>query len=189
MKKSNLKSDNVNHILSESNYYSILYINKSASFEEIKKAYKRLALKFHPNRNKDTKSKEIFDKLSIAYNVLSNQEKRKNYDTYGNEYGNIDLNKNKICINDNEIDSMVVFNKVFKDNSELDALSLMKDLKLNIKQNYDSYKLRQPNISNSFNTNNVVNTKSKENKFSTTRVVNNYNNSSSKLKKTNQILQ
>ena len=65
-------------------YYKILSINKNASKDEIKKAYRKKALKFHPDRNKgDKAAEEKFKQANEAYAVLSDHEKRKQYDTYG----------------------------------------------------------------------------------------------------------
>lgn len=67
-------------------YYKILGIPKTASEEEIKKAYRRLAMKHHPDRNKGDKASEArFKEISEAYAVLSNAEKRKQYDRFGAE--------------------------------------------------------------------------------------------------------
>lgn len=67
-------------------YYKILGISKSASPEEIKKAYRKLALKYHPDQNKGNKAAESkFKEISEAYAVLSNPEKKKNYDMFGAE--------------------------------------------------------------------------------------------------------
>ncbi len=65
-------------------YYSVLGVSKSASTDEIKKAYRKLALKYHPDRNKDNKEAEDkFKQISEAYAVLSDKEKRQQYDTFG----------------------------------------------------------------------------------------------------------
>ncbi len=67
-------------------YYQILGVKKSASQEEIKKAYRKLAMKYHPDRNKGNKEAEDkFKEISEAYAVLSDQEKRKQYDMFGAE--------------------------------------------------------------------------------------------------------
>jgi curved DNA-binding protein len=65
-------------------YYQILGLAKSASTDEIKKAYRKLALKYHPDKNQGNKdAEEKFKEISEAYAVLSDPEKRKQYDTYG----------------------------------------------------------------------------------------------------------
>ena len=65
-------------------YYKILGVNKSASAEEIKKTYRKLAMKYHPDQNKGNKEAEDkFKQVSEAYAVLSDEEKRKQYDMFG----------------------------------------------------------------------------------------------------------
>lgn len=65
-------------------YYSTLGVSKSASADDIKKAYRKLAMKYHPDHSKGNKAaEEKFKKISEAYAVLSDSEKRKQYDTYG----------------------------------------------------------------------------------------------------------
>ncbi|MBU1341907.1 MAG: J domain-containing protein [Proteobacteria bacterium] len=65
-------------------YYQILGIDKKASASEIKKAYRKLALKYHPDKTEGDKAlEEKFKKISEAYAVLSDAEKRNQYDTYG----------------------------------------------------------------------------------------------------------
>ena len=67
-----------------SDLYGILGVDKNANEKEIKKAYRKLALKFHPDRNPDNEAAEAkFKEISHAYEVLSNPEKKQNYDTYG----------------------------------------------------------------------------------------------------------
>ena len=67
-------------------YYKILGLSKTASAEEIKKAYRKLAMKYHPDRNRDDKDAESrFKDISEAYAVLSDKEKRKQYNTFGSE--------------------------------------------------------------------------------------------------------
>ena len=67
-------------------YYKLLGVNKGASDAEIKKAYRKLAMKYHPDHTKGDKSaEEKFKKISEAYAVLSDKDKRKEYDTFGSE--------------------------------------------------------------------------------------------------------
>ncbi len=65
-------------------YYKILGVSKDASQDEIKKAFRKLALKYHPDKNKGNKeAEERFKEINEAYAVLSDPEKRKQYDTFG----------------------------------------------------------------------------------------------------------
>jgi curved DNA-binding protein len=67
-------------------YYKVLGVKKDASAAEIKKAYRKLAMKYHPDHTKGDKSaEEKFKKISEAYAVLSDKDKRKEYDTFGSE--------------------------------------------------------------------------------------------------------
>jgi len=68
-------------------YYKILEIDKNASVEDIKKAYRKLARKFHPDLNpNDTQAKKKFQQINEANEVLSDPEKRKKYDKYGKDW-------------------------------------------------------------------------------------------------------
>lgn len=79
-------------------YYKILQIEKNASQEEIKKAYRRLAVKYHPDKNPGNKeAEEKFKQIAEAYEVLSDENKRRNYDQTGtpnpgNPFGFNDFN-------------------------------------------------------------------------------------------------
>ncbi len=70
--------------MAKKDYYEVLGIIKSANADEIKKAYRKLALKYHPDRNKGDKGAEAkFKEASEAYHVLSDKERRNNYDQFG----------------------------------------------------------------------------------------------------------
>jgi curved DNA-binding protein len=67
-------------------YYKVLGVDKAADADAIKKAYRKLALKFHPDRNPNNKeAEEKFKKINEAYAVLSDAEKRKQYDSFGSD--------------------------------------------------------------------------------------------------------
>lgn len=70
--------------MSKRDYYDVLGVAKGASAEEIKKAYRKLAIKYHPDKNPDDKSAEDkFKEAAEAYEVLSSPEKKQRYDQYG----------------------------------------------------------------------------------------------------------
>ena len=66
-------------------YYDILGVSKNATAAEIKSAYRKLALQYHPDRNKTKEAESKFKEVTKAYEVLSNEEKRKTYDQFGHQ--------------------------------------------------------------------------------------------------------
>ena len=68
---------------SKRDYYEVIGVSKTASINEIKSQYRKLALKFHPDRNKSDDAAEHFKEISEAYAVISDPEKRKIYDQHG----------------------------------------------------------------------------------------------------------
>lgn len=72
--------------MSKRDYYEVLGVGKSASQDEIKKAYRKIAIKFHPDKNPDNpEAEEKFKEAAEAYEVLSSQEKRQQYDRFGHQ--------------------------------------------------------------------------------------------------------
>ncbi|XP_059049621.1 dnaJ homolog subfamily C member 10-like [Achroia grisella] len=69
--------------LSDVNYYQILGVSKQSSTQEIRQAYKKLAIKFHPDKNSNKGEQEKVIKITEAYETLKDPEKRRNYDLYG----------------------------------------------------------------------------------------------------------
>ena len=70
--------------MAKRDYYDVLGVNKSASKDEIKKAYRKLALKFHPDKTKgDKASEEKFKEASESYHILSDEKRKANYDQFG----------------------------------------------------------------------------------------------------------
>ena len=68
-------------------YYEILGVSRDATQKEIKKAFRKLAIKYHPDKNKEKDAEEKFRDIAKAYDTLSNAEKRKKYDQFGEEDG------------------------------------------------------------------------------------------------------
>lgn len=66
-------------------YYKILGVQRGAGDDELKKAYRKMALKYHPDKNKSPGAEEKFKEIAEAYDVLSDEKKRQIYDTYGEE--------------------------------------------------------------------------------------------------------
>src|SRR5690606_31629319 len=67
-------------------YYEILNVDRNASDDEIKRAYRKMAMKYHPDRNPgDKEAEQKFKEAAEAYEVLSNPERRSRYDRFGHE--------------------------------------------------------------------------------------------------------
>ena len=91
----------------EDNYYDILGLNKNASENEIKKAYKKLAIKYHPDKNPNNKeAEEKFKIISEAYSILSDKEKKGQYDHFGKQGIGGNRGPSRGNVNPNDIFSM-----------------------------------------------------------------------------------
>ena len=69
--------------MSKRDYYEILNVSRNTSKDDIKSAYRKLALQYHPDRNKSPEAEGKFKEISEAYAVLSDDEKRTQYDQFG----------------------------------------------------------------------------------------------------------
>ena len=123
-------------------YYEILKINKTATQTEIKKAYHKLALIYHPDRNQNDKELyEIkFKKISCAYQILSDKDKKKQYDLYGEE----GLNNMNNGLHDMSGGLSNIFNNLFKEHKEHQYKNqkpptMQKIINVELKQLYTGY--------------------------------------------------
>ena len=90
-------------------YYDVLNLEMTATDEDLKRAYKKLAIKFHPDKNRAPQSGEAFKKVSAAYVCLTDPEKRKFYDKYGQEPG-----QNQGYYDEEDFDADEIYNAFFE---------------------------------------------------------------------------
>ena len=102
----------VNRVIRTKNYYDILGVSKTANDAELKKAYRKLALKFHPDKCKVPKADEAFKQVGRAFAVLKDADKRAAYDRYGSEDGPQHAGYAR-RYRDDEIDPDEIFNMFF----------------------------------------------------------------------------
>ncbi|MDR1450799.1 MAG: J domain-containing protein [Helicobacteraceae bacterium] len=94
--------------------YETLGVEQNASDEEIKKAYRRLARKYHPDINKEGGAEEKFKEINAAYEILSDQSKRKQYDQFGDQmFGNQSFHDFTRSQGDGDFDLGDILNKIF----------------------------------------------------------------------------
>ena len=136
-------------------YYDNLGITKEATDDEIKKAYRKLAIKFHPDKNKEESAKEMFSKISEAYEVLSNKNKKEMYDKYGKEGVNNNISENQSQSND-FFENMFGMNNMGKMNKNKPTIQ---QIEITLEQFYTGCKIKK-----SFEKNIIINKKTnKEN--------------------------
>jgi molecular chaperone DnaJ len=101
--------------MAKKDYYETLGISPNASSEEIKKAYRRLAVKYHPDKNRDNskEAEEKFKEVAEAYKILSDGEKRKIYDQYGHAGLQADIGAGGRGFTGSDFDPFTIFNEFF----------------------------------------------------------------------------
>lgn len=101
--------------MAKRDYYEILGVSPNASSEDIKKAYRRLAVKYHPDKNRDNskEAEEKFKEVSEAYKILSDGEKRKIYDQYGHAGLQADVGAGGGGFTGFDFDPFKIFDEVF----------------------------------------------------------------------------
>ena len=101
--------------MAKRDYYETLGISRDVSSEDIKKAYRRLAVKYHPDKNRDNskEAEEKFKEVSEAYKILSDGEKRKIYDEYGHAGLQADVGAGGGGFTGFDVDPRKIFDEVF----------------------------------------------------------------------------
>lgn len=105
-------------------YYAILGVSEDANFQEIKKSYRKLAKKYHPDRNKSDNAEEIIKKINEAFEILSDRKKRKQYDLESSNIFDLEESNNgeKENLSDQKQENLQNFAKSeFKSNSGHDS--------------------------------------------------------------------
>jgi len=123
------------------NYYEILNIDRNADNNAIKKAYRKLAVKWHPDKNPENKAyaEEKFKDISEAYSVLSDKEKRKNYDIFGNcEFNGQSFNNTNFKFNSMSFQNADdIFSKFFDNEDPFQSIFVEKTRNINMNMNVD----------------------------------------------------
>jgi len=105
-------------------YYAILGVSEDANFQEIKKSYRKLAKKYHPDRNKSDNAEETIKKINEAFETLSDRKKRKQYDLESSNIFDLEESNNgeKENLSDQKQENLQNFAKMeFKSNSRHDS--------------------------------------------------------------------
>jgi DnaJ-class molecular chaperone len=101
--------------VSDMDYYKILDVSENASEKQIKEAYRRLAFQYHPDRNQDPESSTKMKAINEAYAVLSNPNKRKDYDAVRRQFGSAAYGRFRSTYTENDIFRGSDINRIFEE--------------------------------------------------------------------------
>lgn len=112
--------------MEKKDYYKVLEVNEDASFEEIKKTYRKLAFQYHPDKNPGRE--ELMKEINEAYAVLSNEGKRREYDSYRQSFGFFARDKFRQTYTDQDIFKDSDINQVFAELSRVFGFNRPEDI-------------------------------------------------------------
>lgn len=137
----NESKKNINNIVKDDKLYKILEIDTNANGKEIKKAYYKLAKKYHPDKNKNSSNTNKFKDIAKAYQILGNNELKKKYDKYG-----LESLKNKEILNSKKLYTLLIGNE----NLYIYTGELLVTLLLNLDDNHPlkilNFQIKKKNI-------------------------------------------
>lgn len=146
-------------------YYKILGVNKNSSYEEIRKNYKELAIKYHPDKNKNPDANEKFKEINEAYKTLSDPNSKAQYDNMFERGQYNDIN-NMFSMNFEK--AMKMFNDMFNNNSLGRNMFIFPTINLSqMQNNIQNNRQINPNIHFTAISTNIVNIKNKDGKIIT----------------------
>ncbi len=134
---------------SQKDFYQVLGVEKGASSQKIKEAYRKLALQYHPDRNKDNPSAvEKMKEINEAYAVLSDPKKRKDYDTFYDQYGPYGYDRFKQRYSEQDIFRGSDINQIFEEMARAFGFRGFEEVFREFYgQGYHSFEFQRPGVS------------------------------------------
>jgi DnaJ-class molecular chaperone len=129
-------------------YYEILGLAKNAGFKQVRDAYRKLALQYHPDRNKDDQAAaERMKEINEAYAVLSDSQKRKEYDTMKEAYGSSAYNRYRQTHTEQDIFRGSDIQQIFEEMSRIFGLRSFDDIfRESYGSGYSTFEFRRPGV-------------------------------------------